>query len=300
MSEDRFVVILAGGSGTRFWPLSRDAKPKQLLDLVDGVTLIGWVARHCPDAVMAVVTADQVIRDEAEFRRVLEGAFEVAGASRRIVTLGVKPTWPCPGYGYIERGRAVEERTTGSGVVPYEVIAFREKPAPEEAAAYLEKGGYTWNAGMFIWSVAAVRAELERHAPELAAFVADVAGAEDVAAVLAEGYARLPKISIDYALMEKLETSYNVEATFDWDDVGSWLSVANYLSEDDAGNRYRAEMTAVEAENNVVFSDTGQQVALLGVRDLIVVQTADALLVADRSSADSIKKLVEQLPGSLR
>lgn len=355
--EDRFVVILAGGSGTRFWPLSRNERPKQLLDLFgegtllaatlrrleglvprenilvltneaqrDGVVKaipdhprenivaepakrdtapavalgVGWVARRNPRGLMAALPADHLIRNEREFRRVLSGTLEIARRSRRVVTIGVKPSWACPGYGYIERGREVEELATPDGIRPCEVVRFREKPDPALAEEFLRKGTFSWNAGMFIWAVDAVRDELEQHAPELGEFVTRIAEADDVAAVLAQRYAELPKTSIDYALMEKLTRSYNVEATFDWDDVGSWPSVAQYLQHDESGNRCHAPITALQARDNVVFSDTGQHVALLGVRDLIVVQTGDALLIASRSAADAIKDLVEWVPEDLR
>lgn len=355
--EERYVVILAGGSGTRFWPLSRDGRPKQLIDLFGTGSLlsqtvrrlaglvsprqililtneqqrdavvravpevpaeniiaepckrdtgpavalgIGWVARKNPRAVMAVLPADHLIRNEAEFRRVLAAAMDVAGRTGGAVTLGVKPAWACPDYGYIQLGQEVAESAASGGVVAREVIRFREKPQPEVAEEFLRQGGFAWNAGMFIWRVDAVRRELEQHAPELADFVSRVEGAADVAGVVAERYAMLPQTSIDYALMEKLAVSYNVEATFDWDDVGSWHALARYLPADADGNRCRARSTGIGAANNLVFSETGQHVALLGVKDLIVVQTGDALLIASRSAVDRMKALVDQVPEELR
>ena len=355
--EERFGVILAGGSGTRFWPLSRNERPKQLLDLFGEGTLlaqavrrlegliplentliltnelqrqavreavpelpeenivaepakrdtapavalgIGLVARRNPGAEMAILPADHLVRDRAEFRRILRGAMDIARVSKQIVTIGIKPTWACPGYGYIERGAEAPELTSPGGVLLWKVVRFREKPSPEVAEQFVRQGTFTWNGGMFIWSVETARRELARHVPELAQFVTAVAETDDLAGVLANRYSGLPKTSIDYALMEKLERSYNVEATFDWDDVGSWLSVAQYLPEDGRGNRHRAVLTGLDACNNVVFSDTPQRVALLGVSDLIVVQTADALLIARRSEADRIKDLVEQMPSELK
>lgn len=355
--EERFVVILAGGSGTRFWPLSRDGRPKQLIDLFGAGTLlaqtvrrveglvppgrililtnaqqreavlgavpqvpeenvlaepakrdtapavalgIGWVARRNPRAVMAVLPADHLIQGEEEFRRVLAGAMDVAQRSNGIVTLGVKPSWPCPDYGYIQLGDEVAELTTPGGIAPREVVRFREKPKPEVAEEFLRQGGFSWNAGMFIWPVEFVRKELRQHASELADFVDGLESAEDFAGLVTRRYSELPKISIDYALMEKVKRSYNVEATFDWDDVGSWHSLARYLPEDAEGNRCRAHLTGVEACNNLVFSETSQHVALLGVSGLVVVQTGDALLIASRSAADQMKALVERIPEELR
>jgi mannose-1-phosphate guanylyltransferase len=355
-SPERYVLILAGGSGTRFWPLSRNATPKQLLQLFDEETLlektirrleglvaldhililtsalqepavrrvasmlppenilaepekrdtapavalgIGWVARRDPNAVMAVLPSDQLIQDTESFRQTLSAAMEVAVGSGQIVTIGIKPTWPCPGYGYIERGEARTEDTSSSGAIPHRIIKFQEKPSPEVARQYLAQGNYAWNAGMFIWHLPAVRAELATHCPELAAFVTSIAESPDMAATLAKEFSALKPTSIDYALMEKTSRACNIQADFDWDDVGGWLSVATYLPEDADGNRTRIPASRFDATGNVIFSTTAQHIALLGVKDLIIVQTGDALLIAHKDSADDIKKLVAQVPVGL-
>ncbi len=357
MEAERYALILAGGSGTRFWPLSRHSRPKQLLQLFDEQTLIektinrleglipvenililtneeqaaetrrvasrlpaeniyaepakrdtapavalgaGLVARRNPEATMAVLPADQLIQDEEGFRKVLDGALEIARETRHIVTIGIKPTWPCPSYGYIERGDAAQAHATASGIVPHAVRRFREKPTPEVAQEFLAAGNFSWNAGMFIWSVPYLREELAEHCPELDQFVGEVQETEDLERLLKARFAELPKTSIDFALMEKASRIYNIEATFDWDDVGGWLSVASYLGEDAGGNRHRGPLTSVDAAGNVVYSNTEQHVALLGVQDLIVVQTGDALLVAHKDSADEIKKLVNEIPSDLQ
>jgi mannose-1-phosphate guanylyltransferase len=354
---ERYVLILAGGSGTRFWPLSRNATPKQLLQLFDEETLlektirrleglvpldhililtsalqepevrrvasmlpadnilaepekrdtapavalgIGWVARRDPNAVMAVLPSDQLIQDTESFRQTLGAAMDVAVASGQIVTIGIKPTWPCPGYGYIERGDAQPENKTASGYVPHGIIQFKEKPTPDVAREYLAKGNYAWNAGMFIWTVPAVVNELSRHAPALAQFITELRHSADFAATMKTQFPTLPKLSIDYALMEKASRVLNIEATFDWDDVGNWTSVGRYLQTDGNGNQHNCSIAKFEAENNIVFSQTGQQIALLGVQDLIVVATKDALLVTTKTHAESIKKIVDGLPKELR
>lgn len=353
--SDTYALILAGGSGTRFWPLSRDAKPKQLLDLFgDGTLLehairrldglvprenililtnekqaaavrenasmlppenifaepakrdtapavalgIGLVAARDPDAVMLVIPADQLIRDTAAYQDVMRDALAAARLSDGLVTIGIQPTWPCPSYGYIERG--AEAGIPGLSHAPHEVKRFREKPSPEVAEKFLRQGGFTWNAGMFVWSIPAVSAQLAKHAPELAAFIDELKQAPDLPAAVAAKFPLLPARSIDYALMEKADRVLNIEATFDWDDVGSWISVAKYLPAYGEENRANREITGLHSQNNIVFNARpGSRVALLGVSGLIVVQTEDALLVASRHDADAIKNLSPLLPEGL-
>lgn len=353
LSPSTYAVILAGGSGQRFWPLSRDRRPKQLLRLFDDKTLlehtierlegfiparnilvltnrqqldavrevlpgfpaenivaepekrdtapaialgIGWVAAREPEAVMMVLPSDHLINDRAGFHLTLAAACDAARADDALVTIGIKPSWACPSYGYIERGARI-----GRGDVPvHEVSRFREKPDSELAEEFLAQGNFMWNAGMFFWSVPAVRRNLAAHCPELAKFVDELANATDFSSTVQARFPSLTKLSIDYALMEKAPRVLNVEAAFDWDDVGNWTSVGRHLSKDPAGNQHNCALNSHEAGNNLVFSETGQHVALLGVSDLIVVATKDALLVAHRSEAEKLKKLVDGLPENLR
>ncbi|MCP4849213.1 MAG: NTP transferase domain-containing protein [Verrucomicrobiaceae bacterium] len=356
--HNRYALILAGGSGERFWPLSRRATPKQLLKLFGRETLlqaalarlqgilprenilvltnveqeeavreliagqlpaenivsepakrdtaaaialaVGWVAARDPDAGMAVLPADHLIKDEAAFATTLNAAFSVAENSDAVVTLGIKPTWACPSYGYIERAGAVAIPGNDSDVPVFEVVRFREKPDVETAQEFLDAGNFSWNSGMFIWSLKTVISEFSRHVPALAQFVEEVRTTANLSALLEEKFCKLDKISIDFALMEKASRVLNIEASFQWDDVGSWISVARYLSADDEDNRSNARVFPVQAANNVVYcADEESHVALLGVEDLIVVQTGDALLVAHRDKADQIKGLTEGLPEKL-
>lgn len=355
--SNTYAVILAGGSGRRFWPLSRDNRPKQLLKLFGSETLleqalgrleglvprehililtnkeqetevrallgdavpaeniiaepdkrdtapaialgIGWVAARDPEATMMVLPADQLIQDKAAFQECLRGALEVASRTRALVTIGIKPTWACPSYGYIERGRRAFISGLQHTPAVYEVHRFREKPAPDLAEQFLQQGNFSWNAGMFIWSVSGVIAELSQHCPELATFISEVRHSRDLTATLASQFPALPKISIDYALMEKAGRVLNIEASFDWDDVGSFISVGKYLPADDAQNASNSPLSTMDAHGNIVFTTGGKRVALLGVQDLIVVQTDDAILVAHRHSADAIKNLVDRVPKEL-
>ncbi|MDP0491012.1 MAG: mannose-1-phosphate guanylyltransferase [Verrucomicrobiota bacterium JB023] len=352
-----YALILAGGSGTRFWPLSRNSQPKQLLDLFGSGTLleqtiarldglvppenifiltnaiqeektreiasmlppenifaepakrdtapavalgIGLVAARDPEATMMVLPADQLIQDTESYQAVMRDAVTVAANTGALVTVGIKPTWPCPSYGYIERG----SKATLSGVdvenAPFEVTRFREKPDSALAEQFLKAGNFAWNAGMFIWSLPTVLGQLEKHAPELRRFVQELQSSSDLPATVDAQFPGLTAISIDYALMEKADRVLNIEATFDWDDVGSWISVAKYLEPQGESNATNTDLALLEAENNIIFNARpDSKVALLGVSDLIVVQTEDALLVANRHQADAIKKLIGQLPEEL-
>jgi mannose-1-phosphate guanylyltransferase len=246
-----------------------------------------------------VLPADHLIQNKAEFQRVLTVAMQAAEAGNALVTVGIKPTWPCPSYGYVERGRRAALPGVDDGGV-YEVVRFREKPNPDLAEHFINQGTFTWNAGMFIWTIPAIFSEMSRHCPALADFISELRGSKDFMATVARQFGKLPKLSIDYALMERASRVLNVEATFDWDDVGNWTSVGRYLKCDDDGNQHNCAFSQIGAANNLVFSQTGQHVALLGVQDLIVVSAKDALLVTSRAHAENIKKLGDLLPRELK
>jgi len=269
-------------------PAKRDTAPAVALG-------VGLVLRRDPQAVMAVLPADHLIKDDVAFRRDLLAAAQAALGSGALLTIGIKPSWACPGFGYIEQG----PRLAGDSEI-YEVKRFREKPNAETAESFLKQGNFRWNAGMFVWSIPAIMAELARQAPELAEFVARMRTADDLEAFLAAEFPKLPKISVDYAIMEKAAHVLELEAGFDWDDVGSWLAVAKYLDQHEEDNASNSPLTTAGASRNIVFSDRPKHVALVGVQDLIVIDSGDALLVCHRSEAENIKKLIPQIPEELQ
>ena len=356
MSNPIYALILAGGSGERFWPLSRRARPKQLLRLVAEETLLeqtvsrleglvpaerililtnveqeaavrellpklarenilaepakrdtaaavalgaGWVAVRDHSATMIVLPADHVIKDTAAFQKTLAAAAAAAEEKGALVTIGIMPTWACPGFGYIEQGEEVVMRND-SGAAVHRVIRFREKPNTDLAESFLRKGNFRWNAGMFVWPVPTVLSEFNRHTPELASFISQLRAPGNFEKTVRERFSKLPKISFDYAIMEKADRVLVVEAGFDWDDVGSWRAVAKYFTNDAEGNAANCELTTVESTNNIVFNPDGTNVSLLGVHDMIVVRTADAILICHRHHAEKIKNLVGKLPENLQ
>jgi mannose-1-phosphate guanylyltransferase len=356
MPHPLYVLILAGGSGERFWPLSRRSRPKQLLSLFGRETLleatlrrldglvpleqililtnadqeagvrqlcpqlpaenivaepakrdtaaaialgVGWISLRAPKATMVVLPADHLIQDTAGFQATLRVAAAAAEAGE-LVTIGIQPTWACPGFGYIEVGETFTVPNAPAGPAVHEVVRFREKPNAELAEQFLRQGNFCWNAGMFIWSIPAILSAFNRYAPELSEFINRIHRGGDLATLLAEAFPRLPKISIDYAIMEKAGRVLMVQCGFDWDDVGSWTAIAKYLAAEGDGNRANCPLKTIDAGDNIVFCDEPKTVALLGVRDLIVVQTADALLICSRHEAEKIKQLVTQVPAELQ
>lgn len=351
--KNRFLVIMAGGRGERFWPASRLRRPKHLLPIVgekpmltqtverlegmlppenvfiitnreqreavlevcpdvppenvvaepvgrDTAAAVGLatvlVKRRNPEGVIALLPADHVIHDVQEFQEVLRRAFAAAEREEVLVTIGIEPTEPATGYGYIQRGESREEI---EGRPVFGVRRFVEKPDLATAESYLRSGEYFWNAGMFVWRVSAIERAFGEHAPELAAGLGELEnGLEsggDLGDLLDRIYPGLKRISIDYAVMEKARNVVTLAASFDWDDVGSWPAAAGHFEADAAGNVSRGEVLLEESQGNIVFAKGNHLVAALGVEDLIIIQTEDATLVCRKDRAQDIKKLVTRL-----
>ncbi len=355
-----YGVIMAGGSGTRFWPKSRRRRPKQLLKLADDRTMLQLAAdrlagviepqdlfvitsaalaaeakaqlpqvpeanvigepmgrdtaaciglgallarRRDPQAIMVVTTADHLIRAAEQFRCCLRAAIEEAQEPGVLVTFGVKPTGPATTFGYVRRGaRRGEKPGLGAPIRVYDVREFREKPCRELALEYVASGEYYWNSGMFVWRADTILDNLAQSTPKLHAALTELEpklGSPNQDAAIAEAYKRVDKISIDYAVMEAARNVRVVEATFDWDDVGSWLALERLHEQDASGNTRLAELLAVmDARGCVLESEPGHLLAVIGVENCVIVHTRDATLVCAKDRVDDIKKLVQELDAS--
>jgi len=275
-------------------PEKRDTAPAIAL-------AVGWVAARDPEATLVVLPSDQRVCDTEAFCQTVRQTVDVACHEKGIVTIGIKPTWPCTAYGYIEKGekRPVIESNENAASV-YQVERFREKPNKHLAKEFLEQGNFAWNAGIFVWQIATVIREFRQHCPELAEFVAELQKSADFSSTVKERFSNLPKLSIDYALMEKASNVLNIEASFDWDDLGGWESAGKYLKTDASGNASNTGLTSVDSTNNIVYAEGDLHVALLGVNDFVVVQTPDAILVATKEAMEGMKNLVDEVPDELK
>jgi len=349
--EHFYALIMAGGTGTRLWPLSRENRPKQVLPLIgdrtmfqiaverlaplfrperifvvtgrDQVNLLHAqesgipeqnfvvepmgrgtapaialsairLRQHDPAAVMAVLTADHYIADEAGFRRALLAAGKIAQQGY-LVTLGVTPDYASTGYGYIERGDSVE---SVDDVLAYAVVAFREKPSQEVAERFLADGRHSWNSGMFIWRVDRFLGELSHAMPEFFAQLEEIdraLGTPEEAGTLARVWPQVASQTVDYGVMEKARGVAVIPIDIGWSDVGSWASLLDILPDDESGNVVvHAEHLSADSRN-VLVHGRGRLVATVGLENIIVVDTDDVVLVCAKDRAEGVRQLVDRL-----
>ena len=345
------AVIMAGGSGTRFWPSSRRNRPKQFLQLAadrpllrltyerlapmvpsdriwvvtasstvaltrdllpelppanvlgepcgrDTAACVGLAAailhRRDPEAVCLVLPADHVIPDEHEFRLAMAAGVSQVEEYGGLLTFGLKPTGPETGFGYLQVGDVC--RTINDYQV-HSLSRFVEKPDAVTARSYLDQGNFLWNSGMFAWKAIDVLTEIDRQLPLLGEGlrrIGDAQGEGNEAEVLDEVYPHLPRISVDFGIMEGAAVRWTVPVSFRWSDVGSWPGLKEVLPSDDAGNVSRGRTVILDADRNVVISD-GPVVSVIGVEDLVVVATPDAVMVVPADQAQKVKAIVEEL-----
>lgn len=349
-----YAVIMAGGGGTRLWPLSRKTRPKQMLSLFDEHTLfqtsvlrleglfrpdqiyvvtvadqaeelraqapeiplenfilepqprgtasvVGYAAvvlqQRDPLAVMAVLTADHFIKDEPRFRHLLEVAQDVAQAGN-LVTLGIEPTFPSTGFGYIQQGESLGRF---QDLEAFRVVRFKEKPQEAQASEMLLSGDHAWNSGMFVWQVKDILAEFERQMPDLYASlqkIQDTWGSETAQQVVCDEWQHLVSETIDYGIMERArEVAVIPAAGLGWSDVGSWDSLYELLPGDDCGNIVMGGAhIGLDTHHSLVYVNQEHRlIVTIGVDDLVLVDTGDVLLVCRKDQAQRVRQVVNQL-----
>ncbi len=271
-------------------PIGRDTAPCIAL----AAAYVKSISKHS-DPLLTLLPADHVINDAESFRQVIADSLEVARKGK-VVTVGINPTFPSSGYGYIKLGAAMP---FSYGTVFKEGLGFKEKPSVELAAEYLKSGQYKWNGGIFVMGVSTLEAEFAKHAPALAALLKELSaafgpsGREPKPAVIERAYSKIDKISIDYAVMEKSSNIVVAESSFDWDDVGSWTALRNQIRPESDNNVVRGLHLGVSSKNCIIVGGSTHLIATVDVQDLIIVNTDDATLVCNIKSAQSIKELVQ-------
>ena len=359
MHDHYYAVIMAGGGGTRMWPLSRKKRPKQMLQLVDDRTLfqsavqrldgifapekifvvtvseqaddlqaqcpeipsrnyllepmprgtasvVGLAAvalkHNDPEAVMAVLTADHIITNEEKYSKLLTAAYKAA-EDGYLVTLGITPTFPATGYGYIQQGDFVE---TYSDLNVYNVLRFKEKPSEIKAQEMLDSGGYTWNSGMFVWKVDRILDEFSRQMPVLNSQLEEISLAwnkTERQEVILRLWPEIHPETIDYGIMENAKNVTVIPAKdLGWNDVGSWDALFDILPSDQDGNIVRGGMhIPVDTRDSLIYMNQDHRlIVTIGVEDLVVVDTGDVMLVCKKDQAQKVRQVVRQLKEASR
>lgn len=349
MSSSLFPVILAGGKGERFWPLSRQDRPKQFLSLDgssrsllqatadrlldfagswdnlwvitssqlatgvgqqlpelpspnllvepqgrDTAAAVAWTSlsiqrRYGDDAIIGFFPSDHWIADQQAFKRTLDAATQLAATTPAIVTLGIKPTFPSTGYGYIEQG----ERIGSFNELPaYHVNRFTEKPNRETAEAFLSTGRFSWNSGMFVFRAGVVLKELYTHAPEII---------EQIAQKGLDVYPQLPKKSIDYALMEKTNLAYVLPADFGWDDLGDWNAIERLMKQPENPNVELATHVGLDTKGAIIYASNPEDVVVtIGLEDVVIVRDRNVTLIVNKERTQEIKQILKTLQSDRR
>ncbi|MCX5647421.1 MAG: sugar phosphate nucleotidyltransferase [Phycisphaerae bacterium] len=351
-----YAVIMAGGTGKRLWPLSRRKRPKQVLKLLDGQTLLGRcferlvpvfdarnilaltnieyadvvhenlpdlpfnnviaepvvrdtagaialaatvLAKNDPDAVMALLTADQLIEPPEVLQQALADAFKfISGHPEALITFGIKPTFPSTQLGYIKCADPRECPKCRNTV--YSVEAFKEKPNQETAKQYVESGEYSWNSGMFVWRAKTILANLQKFLPEATEPLRRIGNAWDTPAqekTLQEWFPKLPKISIDYAVMEKAAEVHAIQLDCQWLDMGSFAALADVIKSDENNNVVVAGTSELlDCRNDIIVTEEkGHLIAAIGIQDIVIAHTPDATLVCHVSQTERLKTLLERI-----
>ena len=345
------AVIMAGGTGERFWPQSRVGKPKQFLSLThDGETMIQkTVKRLAPlvntediyivtnvryfsliheqlpeipgeniisepsarntapciglaaeiigrrsgaDTTMIVLPSDHLIRFNAMFIDTLRKAAQAAQHEENLVTIGVTPTYPETGYGYINISTC---ETDFPGA--YKAVGFHEKPDAERARQYVNSGEYLWNSGIFVWRVSSILSKIGKYLPDLYAGLEKIAsafGSDEYESVLLSEFPKLESVSIDVGVMEHTDDIYTIPGNFGWDDVGSWLSLQRFNPTDVHGNMVKGNVESIDTHDSIIIGGK-RLIAAIGIEELIIVDTDDAILICGKSNAQDVKKMTEKL-----
>lgn len=346
------AVVMAGGSGTRFWPASRKMLPKQLLSLSsersmlqvtmdrlgnlvpaerqlvvtnrllkdavqnqlpnlpeqnivgepckrDTAPCVGlaaaMIARIDPEGTMVVMPSDHVIADHESFQEAITaGSQLIEGDPTRIVTFGIRPSYPAESFGYIQRADQIESLD----IAAYRVEQFREKPDRETAKSYVDAGTYYWNSGIFLWRASTILDALKKNVPEMHAHLSRIAAAmdtDDFNDILEKEFTAIDGTSIDYAVMENYPNVVTIEAPFPWDDVGSWQALTRLHEPDAQGNTVVGSHLGIETGGTIIHAQPGHTIVTIDVEDLIIVQTDDATLVAPKHAEERVREVVKEL-----